>query len=62
MIFIPSINDYKSAGFSIKEVFAIKKAVAGLDENSLLADLELRANEDSRFIELIKIITVTVQA
>ncbi len=62
MIFIPSINDYKSAGFSIKEVFAIKKAVAGLNENSLLAELELRANEDSRFIELIKIITVTVQA
>ena len=62
MIFIPSINDYKAAGFSIKEVFAIKKSVVGLNENSFLAELELRANEDNRFIKLIKIITVTVQA
>jgi len=62
MIFIPTITEYTKAGFTVKEAFYIKKAVAGLSAAQVLGELEARSNEDDRYLKLISIITISIQA
>jgi hypothetical protein len=62
MIFIPSVTEYMQAGFTVKEAFYIKKAVVGFSAAQVLGELEARANDDERYIKLISIITVSIQA
>ena len=62
MIFIPTITEYQKAGFAIKEIFYIKKSFKGLSASEILGEAEERANEDDRYLELIKLMTISIQA
>ena len=60
MIYVPTMNDYKAAGFSIKEIFSIKKSIVGFSVNQIANEFELRANEDIRYLKLIQIVTIPI--